>query len=271
MANYAIGDIQGCFNALEQLLKIIHFNPTHDQLWITGDLINRGPHSLKVLRFLKNLPIPPYIVLGNHDLHFLAVAYGVLPAHEKDTFDDVLMATDKEELCTWLRNQPLLWHDEKLNYAMTHAGIFPLWTLEEAKNYAHELAQLLQSPNYKDFLANQYGNTPIDWHQNLTGWERYRFIVNSFTRMRFCTLQGELELHTKTGIENTPPGLIPWFKFPHRKTQETNIIFGHWAALNRKVNEPQVFALDSGCVWGESLTAMRLEDKTYFHVSCCSK
>ncbi len=268
MANYAIGDIQGCFEPLQSLLNIIQFKPAEDRLWLTGDLINRGPESLKVLRFLKNLPKAPRIVLGNHDLHFLAVAYHALPAHPKDTFHDILQAEDKLELCHWLRQQPLLYHDAELNFTMTHAGILPSWTLAQAIEYATEVAQLLQSEHYQDLLANQYGNTPERWHNDLQAWERYRFIINSFTRMRFCTPEEALDLTTKTGIDYPQPGLIPWFQFPNRLTQHDNIIFGHWAALNGKVTEPKLFALDTGCAWGNCLTAMRLEDQHYFSVPC---
>lgn len=268
MANYAIGDLQGCFKPLQQLLTTIRFEPTRDRLWLTGDLVNRGPESLKVLRFLKKLPLQPYIVLGNHDLHFLAVAYQALPPHPKDTFQDILAAEDKEELCDWLRHQPMLQHDTQLGFTMTHAGIFPLWSLEQAKQYAKEIEQLLQGEQYQRFLTNQYGDSPNFWREDLAGWERYRFIVNSFTRMRLCTIDGRLELITKTGLAKVPEGLLPWFEFPDRRAGEDNLLFGHWAALNGKVQQPHIFPLDTGCIWGGCLTAMRLEDQQYFRIKC---
>lgn len=271
MAHYAIGDIQGCFEPLQRLLAAMDFNPQHDRLWLTGDLINRGPESLKVLRLIYQLREVTTVVLGNHDLHFLAVAYQALPPHPKDTFADILQADDKAELCNWLRQQRLFYYDPQLQFAISHAGIYPKWTLEQAGQYAAEVEQLLASEQYLALLANQYGNEPGIWNENLTGWERYRFIVNSFTRMRFCTRDGALELTTKTGIDHYPPALIPWFNFPHRPTLHDNLIFGHWAALNGSLKQPHLFALDTGCVWGNCLTALRLEDQRYFKVPCSNE
>lgn len=268
MAHYAIGDIQGCYEPLQRLLAAIQFNPIQDQLWLTGDLLNRGADSLKVLRFLKNLPQPVITVLGNHDLHFLAVAYGCAPSQPKDTFQDILQAPDKLELCAWLRQQPLLHYDPVLNYAIAHAGILPQWSLAEAEQYAREVEQQLQGNNFSKLLANLYGNEPQRWDAQLTDPDRYRFIINAFTRMRFCTLDSALELLTKTPPEQNPAGCIPWYAHPHRKTKNINIVFGHWAALNGKVHQPHLFALDTGCVWGHCLTAMRLEDQQIFKVNC---
>lgn len=265
MAHYAIGDIQGCFEPLQRLLEKIRFDPISDRLWLTGDLVNRGPDSLQVLRFLKSLPLSPRIVLGNHDLHLLAVAYHAIPANPKDTIQDILHADDKQALCTWLRQQPLLYHDPALGFTMTHAGILPQWDLSQASQKAQEVEQILAGENFFELLANLYGNQPSRWDEQLTGWERYRFIINSFTRMRFCSEDGALELTTKTDLANTPQGLLPWFRVPARATKDLKIIFGHWAALKGKIDDYNIFALDTGCVWGNCLTALRLEDQLIYH------
>lgn len=265
MATYAIGDVQGCFDELQALLKKIKFNPQIDQLWFVGDLVNRGPKSLEVLRFIKNLP-HAHIVLGNHDLHLMALAYGDSYSHH--TLNDILTAPDRDELIQWLRQLPLLHHDTQLNYVMVHAGIYPLWDLSQAKTYAKEFENALRSEKLPQLLKNIYGDQPDQWHENLSGWDRLRFIANTFTRMRFCTLEGKLDLHSVGGIGSQPKDYLPWFKVPNRRTQNDNIIFGHWAALQNETDESRVFALDTGCVWGNCLTAMRLEDRKRFSVNC---
>lgn len=268
MSNYAIGDIQGCFKELIALVNLIQFDPQHDTLWFTGDLVNRGPQSLEVLRWIKALGDRAIVVLGNHDLHLLAVANQQMPTKKFDTLEEILAAPDCDELCDWLRQQPLLHFDPQLNFVIAHAGIAPQWTLTQAQQYADEVSIALKKPDYLDFLAHLYGDTPTHWDEHLSGWERLRLIVNYFTRMRFCDLQGGLELVTK-GESNLPPtGFVPWFKVPNRAAQQVKIIFGHWAALSGETNEPNTFALDTGCVWGNSLTAMRLEDEQRFSVSC---
>lgn len=265
MATYAIGDVQGCFVQLQTLLEKISFNPTQDELWMVGDLVNRGPQSLEVLRFIKNLPRVK-VVLGNHDLHLVALAFGY--SQQNKFLQPILDAPDAAEIINWLCHLPLLHHDEKLNYVMVHAGIYPLWDLTQAKQYAKEVENVLHSQVLPEFLLHMYGDQPDHWNEELQGWERLRFIVNAFTRMRFCTAQGHLELRIINEGENTLSGFLPWYKLPQRPAKNERIVFGHWAALQGKVNEKNLFALDTGCVWGNTLTAMRLEDQQRFEVSC---
>lgn len=266
MANYAIGDIQGCFQELQLLLNQIHYRPAEDQLWLVGDLVNRGPDSLQVLRFLSELATPAKIVLGNHDLHLLAVAAAVSPLKSFDTLTVLLDAPDASQLLHWLRQQPLIHYDAELDVVMSHAGIYPFWTLTQAQQYAAEVTTQLQQADYKNFLAAMYGNIPDQWSEDLTGNERLRFITNAFTRMRFCSAAGQLELTNKGEMQNPPAGYSPWFKIPQRAAAQHNIIFGHWAALNGVTGESKVHALDTGCAWGHSLTAQRLEDGQRFSV-----
>lgn len=268
MSHYSLGDIQGCFDQLLTLLDKINFNPVHDKLWFTGDLVNRGKQSLQVLQFVRSLGNHAVTVLGNHDLHLLAVAYGQKKLKQSDTFTDVLNAPDCKKLCHWLRKQPLLHHDATLGYTMVHAGIPPQWNLSEARRHAHEVETVLQGRQYRDFLANMYGTHPNCWDKNLNSWERLRVITNYFTRMRFCSEQGELELKTKGQPVASSTHYMPWFHVPNRANKNLKIIFGHWAALEGKAHEPGVFALDTGCVWGNCLTAMRLEDGKRFSVHC---
>ncbi|MGB0466677.1 MAG: symmetrical bis(5'-nucleosyl)-tetraphosphatase [Pontibacterium sp.] len=266
MATYAIGDIQGCYTQLQQLLDKIGFGD-QDQLWIAGDLVNRGPDSLKTLRFLKRLGKRARIVLGNHDLHLLAVHYGTTHARRSDTLQEILDAPDREALMDWLRQQPLLVVDKALGYAMVHAGIPPDWSLKKARARAGEVEAVLTGKNARDFFSQMYGNLPNQWQDGLAGWDRLRLITNYLTRMRFCDDQGRLELKTKGTLESQPEGYLPWFHHP-RKSAEIAIIFGHWAALEGYAEADNVFALDTGCVWGNQLTAMRLEDQMLFHCEC---
>ncbi len=268
MSTYAIGDIQGCFVALEQLLKKIQFDRTHDVLWFTGDLVNRGPQSLETLRFIKNLGAQQRTVLGNHDLHLLAIAYGYHPGRQDDTLTPILEAPDRDELIEWLAHQPLIHHDATLNFTMVHAGLAPAWDLATALRLAQEVETLLQHNQRQALLQNLYGNEPATWNEQLTGWDRIRCIINFFTRIRFCHADGSLELKTKENTTSVEETLTPWFQFPTRKSQALNIIFGHWAALGGVTHTPNTFALDTGCVWGNCLTAMRLEDQQRFTVSC---
>ncbi len=267
MATYAIGDIQGCYSALQRLLEKIGFNPQHDALWFTGDLVNRGPQSLETLRFIKQLGEREVTVLGNHDLHLLAVAHGLHSGKPQDTLQGILDAPDFTELCDWLRQQPLLYHDPTLNYTMVHAGIPAQWDLSTALSHAHEVESALRSPQYAEFLAHLYGAEPSCWDNNLSGWPRLRLITNYFTRMRFCTAAGQLDLkHKMTSIDSAE--YLPWFQLPNRQNRDLRIIFGHWAALRGKTSAADVYALDTGCVWGDCLTAMRLEDQQRFSVAC---
>lgn len=268
MSIYAIGDVQGCFNELKKLIERIQFNPNKDTLWFTGDLVNRGPQSLDVLRFIKNLGKTQQIVLGNHDLHLLAVMHGAHPGFPGDTFEAILHAPDRDELMLWLCQQPLLYHDNENQFTLVHAGLSPEWDWITAKKLAHEVEIILQSEKRIDFFREMYQDSPTRWSDVLTGWERLRCITNYFTRVRFCFSDGSLELKEKSGIQEKSVERIPWFQFPDRKNKEMKIIFGHWAALNGVTDTKNVFALDTGCVWGKRLTAMRLEDKKLFSCSC---
>lgn len=268
MATYAIGDIQGCYTALQQLLKKINFDKSKDALWLTGDLVNRGSQSLEVLRFAKFLGRACEVVLGNHDLHLLAIAHGVRQSNHYDTFHDVLSADDRDELMHWLITRPLLVCDEARGFVMTHAGIAPCWTVKQASAHAHELEQALSGSHAKDVLANLFGNTPDVWSDGLTGMARLRCIVNYLTRMRYCDVSSRLEFVYKGPRAECPPGLMPWFEVPSRLDTDWNIIFGHWASLKGQTDSPNVHALDTGCAWGECLTAFCLETKTRFSVAC---
>jgi bis(5'-nucleosyl)-tetraphosphatase (symmetrical) len=270
LATYAVGDLQGCLDELKALLAKVNFG-AEDQLWLAGDLVNRGPQSLATLRFVKDLGHQARAVLGNHDLHLLAVAFGVKKAGRKDTFDAILQAPDRDELLHWLRHLPLLHQDTARGYLMVHAGIPPIWSREQATGYAREVEAVLQSPLACEFFSHMYGNEPSRWKDTLEGWPRLRLITNYFTRMRFCNAKGKLELDTKTGLQNTPAGYAPWFSFGDRLSAEQRILFGHWAALEGRADAPNVYPLDTGCVWGGRLTALRLEDETYFSVPSAGK
>lgn len=262
---YAIGDVQGCFLELQALLELIAFRPETDQLWFTGDLVNRGPHSLEVLRFIRGLRKNAVSVLGNHDLHLLSVYYGTQSLSPQDTFEDVLNAPDAEELMRWLVQLPFIYHDPVLKDTLVHAGIPPQWTLSEALQYGQELSEALQADPI-NFLSELYGEEPRQWQPTLQGKNRHRYLTNAFTRMRFCTEIGELNLRLKESAISPDPHLMPWFLVPERGTLEDPIIFGHWAALQGRTNTPKVYAIDTGCAWGNTLTAMRLADRKRFSV-----
>lgn len=271
MPTYAIGDIQGCYTALQRLLENIHFDPSEDRLWFTGDLVNRGRYSLEVLRFIKQLGDNQRTVLGNHDLHLLACAYQQNHPSKQDTFADILTAPDREELIDWLRRQRLVYHDEQLGFTLVHAGLAPSWDLAKSLALSHEVETILQSTQVDEFLGQLYGDMPNYWDEALQHWPRLRAIVNYCTRMRFCYPDGRLELSDKIPAHAPQEGLIPWFRSPQRKTKNLNIIFGHWAALGGVTHTPNVYALDTGCVWGFKLTAMRLEDGKRFTAACESE
>lgn len=268
MSTYAIGDIQGCLKPLEKLLEKVAFDPSVDKLWIAGDMVNRGPSSLATLRFLYSLGDAVTTVLGNHDLHFIAVAYGHKKKSSFDTLDKLLKATDCHELIYWLRHQKLVHHDPILGYTMVHAGIPPIWTMEQTLAYAREVESTLQSDYIDDFLSNMYGNQPALWKHKLYGHDRLRLITNYFTRMRFCRHNGELDLTNKTAVPSKDSGFLPWFEHPEHLCRQHKIVFGHWAALEGKAEPSNVTALDTGCVWGGCLTALRLEDGEMFRVKC---
>lgn len=266
MPTYAIGDVQGCFSTLQKLLEKIQFNTDKDTLWFTGDIINRGPQSLNTLRFIKSLGNKQRMVLGNHDLHLLAVHHNVRPLNPKDTLNDILHTSDRDELMHWLQQQPLLVQDDTTGFVMTHAGIAPQWDLQHAKQHAQEVESVLQSYQAIELFKHMYGNQPDQWSDDLTGYDRLRLIINYFTRMRYCYADGRLDLSYKGGIKNKPDNLILWFDVKNRKAANTPLIFGHFAALEGEVDVPNVYALDTGCVWGNKLTAMRLEDREIISV-----
>lgn len=269
MGTYAIGDLQGCYQELVDLLDKINFDEKNDQLWFTGDIVNRGPGSLEALRLVKKLDA--VMVLGNHDLHLLAIDAGKAKQHKKDTLKAVLDAPDKDELLSWLKKQPLLYCDRKTGYTMVHAGLPPQWSVSQAITYSTEIEEILQGESAAEFLANMYGDQPDIWSEDLNAWERLRFITNCFTRLRYCDAKGRVSM-----VEKGPPGsqnqsLIPWYQVEGRKSEGETVIFGHWATIRLGVKQDfrsaRVYALDTGCIWGGKLTALRLEDKKYFNVS----
>lgn len=254
MATYAIGDVQGCFDELQALLEKIGFNAVHDRLWFVGDLVNRGPKSLEVLRFVKELGDSAIVVLGNHDLHLVTQHEGFERKRKDDTFTDVLEAPDAKALVDWLRTRPMM-HVED-NWAMVHAGLLPGWNISKASSLAKEVENALRADSYRDFLSNMYGSKPERWDDALSGWDRLRVIVNAMTRMRFCTPEGLMEFK-ETG-KNPPPGFLPWYQT--RASSEQQLVFGHWSAAGLQLNH-RVAGLDTGCVWGGLLSALRLEDR----------
>jgi bis(5'-nucleosyl)-tetraphosphatase (symmetrical) len=263
MTTYAIGDIQGCFFSFQALIKKIHFNAKHDQLWLVGDLINRGNGSLEVLRWCYAHRDNIQVVLGNHDLHAIAVAHQIKPAHKSDTLQAILDAVDGEQLLTWLRHQPLLINEQA--HVMVHAGLLPQWTVTQAQSLADEVTQVLRSEQYVDFLRQMYGNHPSYWHEDLTGYDRLRAITNAMTRMRVCSLEGELEFAFKGEPNNAPHGYLPWFKVGNRLSKDATIICGHWSALGLHMQD-NIVALDTGCLWGGQLTAYCLDTKAVVQV-----
>jgi bis(5'-nucleosyl)-tetraphosphatase (symmetrical) len=265
MATYAIGDVQGCVDPLRRLLDAFGFDRERDRLWFVGDLVNRGPDSLATLRLVKDLGESAMTVLGNHDFHLLAVAAGTANRHRSDTLDAVLAAPDREDLLTWLRQRPVLHVQGK--WAMVHAGLLPQWTIAQAQTLACEVEAALRGERWRDFLATLYGNAPDSWSERLRGADRLRVIVNAMARMRFCTADGTIEFHTKGETAKAPPGFFPWFDAPGRAIREHTVICGHWSTLGLTLR-PDLLALDSGCVWGGSLSAVRLEDRMLFQVPC---
>ena len=262
MATYAIGDVQGCYDELRKLLAECGFRRGRDKLWFVGDLVNRGPKSLEVLRFVASLGDAAVSVLGNHDLHLVAQYEGIEKLKAKDTFQDVLDAPDARALVDWLRERPMMHAAD--GYAMVHAGLLPGWSVEKALELGGEVEAALGARNYRDFLSRMYGDGPAAWRDELRGWDRLRLIVNAMTRMRFCTGDGRMELKTKG---KTPPrGYRAWFE-TRPKEEATTIVFGHWSQLGLTVGE-RVIGLDSGCVWGGKLTAMRLADRKLYQVRC---
>jgi bis(5'-nucleosyl)-tetraphosphatase (symmetrical) len=262
MATYAIGDVQGCFDELEALLARIRFDRARDRLWFVGDLVNRGPKSLEVLRFVRSLGDRAVVVLGNHDLHLVCFHEGFARRRADDTFDQLLAAPDAGELIGWLRSRSLMHVEE--GYAMVHAGLLPGWTIDKAASLAREVESALRAAGYRDFLAHLYGSKPERWDDSLEGWDRLRVIVNAMTRMRFCTREGAMDFHAKGS--DAPAGYLPWFE-TRPANEGTTLVCGHWSALGLKLSE-RLLALDSGCVWGGTLAALRLEDRALTQLPC---
>lgn len=260
MATYAIGDVQGCFDELQALLAKLRFGKG-DRLWFVGDLVNRGPRSVDVLRFVRELGDRAITVLGNHDLHLVTQHEGFERSRKDDTFSDVLAAKDRGQLVDWLRTRPMM-HVEG-GYAMVHAGLVPQWTLSEALKLGREVEAALAAPNYREFLAHMYGSKPDKWSDELTGWDRLRVIVNAMARLRFCTPAGKMDFRAKGA--KPPAGYRAWFEL--RPKKEATIVCGHWSALGLKLTE-RLAALDSACVWGGKLSALRLEDRRVYEVPC---
>ncbi len=270
MSTYAIGDVQGSYAQLQRLLERLKFDPASDQIWLLGDLVNRGPQSLEVVRLARSLGRSARALLGNHDLHFLAVAAGTKPPSKKDTLDALLTAPDAAELIAWFRQLPLALHTDAPNgpWLAVHAGVIPSWSLADCLRYSAELQALLQSDGFNEFLPVMYGNEPSRFAPSLAGHDRHRALINIFTRMRFCAADGTIDLSAKGPASAAPPGMLPWFKHPQRETKDIQLLFGHWAALRGVSNERNVHALDTGCAWARSLTALRLEDQQRFSCDC---
>lgn len=257
MAVYAIGDIQGCYRELHHLLEYLHFDPAQDRLWFAGDLVNRGPQSLETLRFIRGLGKAALSVLGNHDLHLLAAADNPARIKKRDTLNPILDAPDRDELLHWLRQQPLLHHDADLNFTLVHAGLPPQWDLAQAQACAQEVEKVLRSAAHADFFAHMYGDKPDSWSDDLQGWERLRYITNCLTRLRYCDNTGRSALAYKGAPGSQPPEFQPWFTLPQRRSRKLNILFGHWSTLGPR-DDPGIYPLDNGCLWGGQLTALRL-------------
>jgi bis(5'-nucleosyl)-tetraphosphatase (symmetrical) len=254
---YLIGDLQGCGDPLERLLDVVGFSPSRDSLFVLGDLVNRGPDSLGVLKRLRGLEGAATCLLGNHDLHLLAVAHGVRRPHRSDTLDAILDAPDRDDWLNWLRHQHLALHAH--GWLMVHAGVLPQWDAAQTVSLAREVEAMLQGPDLAEFLPQMYGNKPARWKNSLVGADRWRCVINSLTRMRFCAADGTMEFDAKEGAGAAPEGFMPWFEVPGRRTADTPVAFGHWSTLGL-INRDDLLSLDTGCVWGGQLTAVRLTD-----------
>lgn len=266
MATYVIGDIHGCYDQLQNLLDVIHFDINEDTLWFTGDLINGGPKPAEVIRFIKSLGDKQVCVLGNHDLVLLAMGAGsVTPTNDRKIgFEPFFNAPDHAELLAWLRMRPLVHYAPQFNMLLVHAGILPIWTLDDVLSYGAEVTNLLHGPQYLSLYDNMFGNEPAMWSEELSGWERIRFIINVLVRMRFCTVDGRLDLLTKGEVDAAPAGFAPWFKIPRK--DNLKIVFGHWAALMGTTGVDHAIAMDTGCVWGQRLSARNLETGAIYAV-----
>ncbi|MBU0499008.1 MAG: symmetrical bis(5'-nucleosyl)-tetraphosphatase [Gammaproteobacteria bacterium] len=259
MAIYAIGDIQGCYDEMVQLLDFIAFDEKRDRLWFAGDLVNRGPKSLETVRFVRRLGDAAITVLGNHDLHLLACANGNVKRLKDQGLMEFLRAEDSEELLYWLQHRPLLHRDEELGYALIHAGLPPQWDLPQAESCAREVEAVLADERAKDYFKLMYGNEPCQWQESLKGMDRYRFITNCLTRLRYCDPSGRLALKEKGPPGTQSKGYLPWFLIPGRRSRDDRIIFGHWSTLGYQ-HARNAWAIDSGCLWGGKLTAVRIDN-----------
>ncbi|WP_428241068.1 symmetrical bis(5'-nucleosyl)-tetraphosphatase [Gynuella sp.] len=267
MTDYAIGDIQGCLEPVLRLLAEVQFNPARDNLWVAGDLVNRGPDSIGVIQYLRQIDDCCRIVLGNHDLHMLAVYYGYKKPGAKDTLVQVTQSPEAKGLIDFVRNQPMMHHDKTLGYAMTHAGIPSIWRTRKARELAEEVSEVLRTERLlRMFLANMYGNTPDVWKDSLEGTSRWRVITNYLTRMRFTDDKGRLDLEHKEGPDHPPKGMKPWFKYPARKKRSIRLIFGHWAALNGLFTDKDVLGLDTGYVWGGTMSMVNLQQQELLQI-----
>ncbi len=267
MTTFVIGDLHGCLTPLKRLLDKVQFEPGSDQAWFVGDLVNRGPQSLETLRFVRSMGSDAICVLGNHDLHLLAVIHGIRQTSGKDTLDDILHADDLHELTDWLRHLPLLHHSEELNVTMVHAGIHPDWNLAQAKTLAAEVEKALRSDNYAHHLQRMFGNKPAKWSDTLGKKRRRRFAINAFTRMRFCTKKGKLDFCQTCAPAKAPENLMPWYAVPDRKEIDGRILFGHWSS-HPAFAVSNVVPLDRGAIWGGSLAALALETGVTTTVDC---
>ncbi len=265
MPTYAIGDLQGCYQQLENLLDLIDDQSPDSRIIFVGDLVNRGPQSLATLRRIRALGTRAEAVLGNHDLHLLAVAQGIRSPNASDTLSEILCAPDREELLDWLRHRPMALFEQ--NHLLFHAGVLPQWDAEQTISLAHEAETALRSDDWLDFLRHVYGNTPAQWNDSLQGYERLRCILNALTRIRFCSADGTMTFEFKESVAAAPPGYMPWFDVPERRTTNVTAVFGHWSTLGLTLRE-NLIGLDTGCVWGGKLTAIRLEDRQLFQVNC---
>lgn len=267
MSTYVVGDIQGCLQPLKCLLRKVDFKPGQDVLWSVGDIVNRGPKCLKTLRFMYRMRDSLVMVLGNHDLHLLAVAAGARAPNRSDTLDKILAAPDRDELLSWLIHQPLIHHEH--GHTLVHAGIPPQWSVKKAIKYAAEVETVLRSPDCVTFFRQMYGNTPDQWSDDLTGMTRLRVITNYLTRMRYCTASGVLDLESKGSSPNLGKQKVSaWFSHPQRKTADDRILFGHWASIEGHTDSPNAIGLDTGCVWGGALSLYHLESGERVRCEC---
>jgi bis(5'-nucleosyl)-tetraphosphatase (symmetrical) len=273
MALYLIGDVQGCDAPLRRLLDDIAFSPSRDTLVLLGDLVNRGPASADVLRRVQGYGSAARSLLGNHDLHLLAVAHGVRKAGRKDTFGNVLQAPDRDAMLDWLRHQHMALRERVggADLLMVHAGVLPQWSVDDTLSLAAELESVLRGPDMAEFLQTMYGNDPVQWSDALTGGARLRVIVNALTRLRFCTAEGVMEFGSKDGAAPAPAGFMPWFDVPHRRTAAATVAFGHWSTLGW-LSRPDLLSTDTGCVWGGCLSAVRfgttLQQRELIQIRC---